>query len=106
MLTSQTPSAIMVVISVQVAEERRHIVEGLRIAIGDIDEVIRIIRAAQDTEVAKAGLREGDLIVEVNRHEVDSAKDFKQRVMKHKKDGDLKLLVKRANGGLRVVVLS
>ncbi len=38
------------------AEERKHIVEGLRIAIGDIDEVIRIIRASQDTDSAKGGL--------------------------------------------------
>ena len=35
------------------AEERKHIVEGLRIAIGAIDEVIRIIRGAADTESAK-----------------------------------------------------
>ncbi|HED66878.1 MAG TPA: DNA gyrase subunit A [Planctomycetes bacterium] len=38
------------------AEERKHIVEGLRIAIGEIDEVIRIIRAAADTDEAKRGL--------------------------------------------------
>ena len=39
------------------AEERKHIVDGLRIAIGDIDEVIRIIRSSPDTDAAKAGLR-------------------------------------------------
>jgi len=38
------------------AEERKHIVEGLRIAIDAIDEVIRIIRAAADPDTAKAGL--------------------------------------------------
>jgi DNA gyrase subunit A len=38
------------------AEERKHIVEGLRIAIDAIDEVIRIIRAATDPDEAKAGL--------------------------------------------------
>lgn len=38
------------------AEERKHIVEGLRIAVGNIDEVIKIIRAAPDTDEAKAGL--------------------------------------------------
>ncbi len=38
------------------AEERKHIVEGLRIAVGQIDEVIRIIRAAQDTDEAKINL--------------------------------------------------
>ncbi len=38
------------------AEERRHIVEGLRIAIGAIDEVVRIVRHAQDTDGAKREL--------------------------------------------------
>jgi DNA gyrase subunit A len=38
------------------AEERKHIVEGLRIAVGSIDEVIRIIRASADTDEAKRGL--------------------------------------------------
>lgn len=38
------------------AEERKHIVEGLRIAVGNIDEVIRIIRASADTDEAKRGL--------------------------------------------------
>ena len=58
------------------------------------------------SKAAKAGLQEGDLIVEVNRHEIDSATDFKKRVLKLKNSGDLKLLVKRANGGLKVVALS
>jgi len=38
------------------AEERRHIVEGLRIAVDNIDEVIAIIRGSKDTDQAKAGL--------------------------------------------------
>ncbi len=38
------------------AEERKHIVEGLRIAIDAIDEVIRIIRAAADPDEAKTQL--------------------------------------------------
>lgn len=39
------------------AEERKHIVEGLRIAVDNIDEVIRIIRASADTDEAKAQLQ-------------------------------------------------
>ena len=58
------------------------------------------------SKAAKAGLQEGDVIVEVNRREVASAKDFKKRVLKHKNGGDLKLLVKSANGSLKVVALS
>ncbi len=38
------------------AEERKHIVEGLRIAVDHIDEVIAIIRRSKDREEAKAGL--------------------------------------------------
>lgn len=38
------------------AEERLHIVEGLRIAVDNIDEVIRIIRASANTDEAKQSL--------------------------------------------------
>ncbi len=38
------------------AEERKHIVEGLRIAVDHIDEVIRLIRASADPDAAKAAL--------------------------------------------------
>ncbi len=40
------------------AQERAHILEGLLIALDHIDEVIRIIRASQNTQAAKAGLME------------------------------------------------
>src|SRR5438128_9220915 len=38
------------------AEERDHIVKGLLIALDHIDEVIKIIRAAQDADVARTKL--------------------------------------------------
>ena len=38
------------------AEERAHILEGLVIALANIDEVVAIIRASRDIDVAKAGL--------------------------------------------------
>ncbi len=40
------------------AEERAHILQGLLIALDHLDEVIALIRAAADTDVAKAGLME------------------------------------------------
>ena len=40
------------------AEERAHILQGLLIALDNIDEVIRIIRSSQTTQLAKAGLIE------------------------------------------------
>ncbi len=39
------------------AEDRKHIVEGLRIAVDRIDEVIAIIRASADREAAREALR-------------------------------------------------
>jgi DNA gyrase subunit A len=38
------------------AKKRAHILEGLLIAISNLDEVIRIIRSSEDTEAAKIGL--------------------------------------------------
>lgn len=38
------------------ARKRAHVLEGLLIAIGHLDEVIRIIRSSEDTEAAKANL--------------------------------------------------
>jgi DNA gyrase subunit A len=40
------------------AEERLHIVDGLRIAVDNIDEVVQLIRGSGDTDVARAGLME------------------------------------------------
>jgi DNA gyrase subunit A len=40
------------------AEERAHILEGLRIALDHIEEIIKLIRASADTAEAKAGLME------------------------------------------------
>ncbi|HLP41787.1 MAG TPA: DNA gyrase subunit A [Fibrobacteria bacterium] len=40
------------------AEDRAHILEGLRIALDHIEEIIKLIRASADTAEAKAGLME------------------------------------------------
>ncbi|MFK2826550.1 DNA gyrase subunit A [Bacillus sp. B190/17] len=40
------------------AEARAHILEGLRIALDHIDEIIHLIRSSQTTEIAKQGLME------------------------------------------------
>ncbi len=40
------------------AEARAHILEGLRIALDHIDEIIALIRASETTEIAKQGLME------------------------------------------------
>ena len=40
----------------KVAEERAHILEGLKIALDNIDEVIEVIRGSKDPNQAKEGL--------------------------------------------------
>ena len=40
------------------AEQRAHILEGLKIALDNIDEVVRIIRASRTVEIARNGLRQ------------------------------------------------
>jgi DNA gyrase subunit A len=40
------------------AKKRAHILEGLLIAISNLDEVIRVIRSSEDTDAAKTGLIE------------------------------------------------
>ena len=40
------------------AQQRAHILEGLKIALDNIDEVVRIIRASRTVEIARGGLRE------------------------------------------------
>src|SRR2546426_3697740 len=41
----------------QRAQDREHILEGLKIAVDHIDEVIRIIKKSKDTPAADAALR-------------------------------------------------
>ncbi|GHV79823.1 DNA gyrase subunit A [Spirochaetia bacterium] len=47
------------------AEERAHILEGLVIALANIDEVVAIIKASRDINTAKAKLQERFLLTEV-----------------------------------------
>ncbi len=47
------------------AEKRAHVLEGLLIALDHIDEVIALIRASADTEIAKNGLMERFGLTEV-----------------------------------------
>src|SRR5262249_49467356 len=42
----------------RVARDRMHILEGLKIAVDNIDAVIDLIRSSKDTEAAKTGLME------------------------------------------------
>ncbi len=52
------------------AKARAHILEGLKIAVDNIDEVIRIIRESEDTETAKIALMQSFSLSEIQSHAI------------------------------------
>lgn len=65
-----------------------------------------VVGVAPDSPADEAGIRQGDLIIEINHQQVDSVRDFKDRMEKGKKAQEINLLVKRLNGGLAVINLA
>src|SRR5438309_10883616 len=52
------------------AEERAHILEGLKIALDNLDAVITLIRRAQSPDVARTGLMQQLLLTEIQANEI------------------------------------
>jgi DNA gyrase subunit A len=52
------------------AKERAHILEGLRVALKNLDEVIRLIRGAKDTDEARTKLRKRFKLTEVQANAI------------------------------------
>jgi DNA gyrase subunit A len=52
------------------AEERAHLLEGFRIALDNIDEVIALIRGSQTVEVARAGLMDRFKLTEIQANAI------------------------------------
>jgi serine protease Do len=65
-----------------------------------------VIGVEPNSKAQAAGIQQGDLIIEVNRKNVASVKDFKNLIEQHKKGDGINLLVKRMNGGLMVIHLA
>ena len=65
-----------------------------------------VVGVQPDSKAEKAGMQSGDLIVEVNRRNVDSVSDFKSAIDQHKKSGGVDLLIKRMNAGVMVIHLA
>ena len=49
---------VVLSLSSKAAKDRAHILEGYKIALDHIDEVIKLIRASKTSEIAQAGLME------------------------------------------------
>jgi serine protease Do len=62
-----------------------------------------VVGVRPDGKAAKAGVQQGDLILEVNRRSVSSTGELKQLLAKHQGGGGISLLVQRPNAGLMVI---
>lgn len=81
------------------AEARAHIVEGLRIALDHIDEVIRIIRGSDDDASAKASLMEKFGLSDTQSQAIlDMRLKRLTGLERGKLDEEYKELIKRING--------
>ncbi|RMF20155.1 MAG: DegQ family serine endoprotease [Gammaproteobacteria bacterium] len=76
--------------------------KGVQMETSEDPEGVRIVDLKRDSKAAAAGLRPGDVIVEVNRERVRSTKDLKKAL---KKSDDKTLLLVVRNGGSFYVVI-
>jgi serine protease Do len=65
-----------------------------------------VVGVAPKSKADAAGVKQGDLIIEVNRKNVDSVKDFKNLLDQNKDADGISLLVQRMNAGLMVIHLA
>jgi serine protease Do len=64
-----------------------------------------VVGVAPNSPADQVGIRQGDLIIEINHQQVASVRDFKNLMDQGRKADGIDLLVKRLNGGLAVIKL-
>ncbi len=62
------------------------------------DQGVVVVGVDPDSPAQQAGIQQGDVIVEVNRHAVNSVDQLKENIDKSKNQDRLLLLVQRQNG--------
>jgi serine protease Do len=67
---------------------------------------VMVVGVQPKSKAEAAGIRQGDLIIEINHQNVASVKDFKNLIDQKKKADGINLLVKRMNAGLMVIHLA
>jgi len=65
-----------------------------------------VVGVKPNSKADSAGVKSGDIILEVNRVSVESVKDFKTQLDQHTNSNGVDLLVKRMNAGLMVIHLA
>jgi len=70
------------------------------------DAGVVVVGVRPDSKAAKAGLQQGDLILEVDRQNVSSTGELKQLLARHTGGDGIALLVQRANAGMMVLKMA
>jgi serine protease Do len=65
-----------------------------------------VVGVRPDSRASKAGVEQGDLILEVNRQSVSSTGELKQLLAHHKGGDGISLLVQRGNAGMIVLKMA
>jgi len=65
-----------------------------------------VVGVAPNSQADEAGIRQGDLIIEINHQQVASVRDFENLMDQGRKADGINLLVKHLNGGLAVINLT
>ncbi len=74
-----------------------------RLGLNPDEKGVLVVQVEPDSPASKAGVKEGDVIKEVNRQAVENSGDFKQQTLE-KKNGNLLLLVQRGEGSTYLVL--
>ncbi len=77
---------------------------AMRLGIRGTEHGVVITGVKPGSPAAMAGLRPGDLIVEVNRHNVRNVRDYEKALRDSRSDKGLLLLIRRPGGSLYVVL--
>jgi serine protease Do len=70
------------------------------------DKGVVVVGVNASSKADKAGIQKGDLILEVNRQDVESVSEFKKLIKKDKGSNGIDLLVKRMQSGYVVIHLA
>ena len=65
-----------------------------------------VVVVTPNSKADAAGIKQGDLIIEINRINVESVKNFKNLIDRHKNSDGISLLIQRMNTGLMVIRLA
>jgi serine protease Do len=65
-----------------------------------------VVGVRPESRAAKAGVQQGDVILEINRQDVSSTGELKQLLAQHKGGDVISLLVQRINAGMMVLKLA